>query len=261
MTTAVRFPMLALRPDYRSAGALLLLTALATAVSVMARLSANADATPLTDALAQSRNLEVEAIAALSVSEKLNAIGSAKVAYAAGGVARLVGGLTLLAAAWPLWRVMGGYHRWAMGAAVALLAASGVASAVSGGCAVVLAALAPEGQSAVGLGSAAGLDVGGEDALFTLRWFAGALGFALAGLGLAALGPVQWRVGGILRFSAVVGAALGLAMLFIWVDAATVVHRITGVGFLLWLIITGVWLLAGRTKAPENLPPRPGAMG
>lgn len=261
MTTAVRFPMLAMLPDYRSAGALLLLTALATAVSVMARLSANADATPLTDALAQSQNLDVEAIAALSVSEKLNAIGSAKVAYAAGGAARLIGGLTLLAAAWPLWRVMGGYHRRAMGAAAMLLAASGVASAVSGGCAISLAALAPEAQSAAGLGSAAGLDVGTEDALFTLRWFAGALGFALAGLGLAALGPAQWRVGGILRLSAVAGAGLGLGMLFIWVDAATVVHRITGVGFLLWLIITGVWLLAGRTKAPENLPPRPGAMG
>ena len=253
--------MLAMLPDYRSAGALLLLTALATAVSVMARLSANADATPLTDALAQSRNLDVEAIAALSVSEKLNAIGSAKVAYAAGGVARLIGGLTLLAAAWPLWRVMGAYHRRVMGAAAALLAASGVASAVSGGGAIALAMLAPEGQSAVGLGSAAGLEVGAEDALFTVRWFAGALGFALAGMGLAALGPVQWRVGGILRLSAVADAILGLAMLFIWVDAATVVHRITGVGFLLWLIITGVWLLVGRIKASENLPPRPRAVG
>lgn len=256
-----RFPMLALLPDYRSAGALLLLTALATAVSVMARLSANADATPLTDALARSQNLDAGTIAALSVSEKLNAIGSAKVAYAAGGAARLIGGLTLLAAAWPWWRVMGGYHRRAMGAAAALLAASGVASAVSGGCAVVLAMLAPEAPAAAGLGSAAGLDVGVEDALFTLRWFAGALGFALAGLGLAALGPALWRVGGILRLSGGVGVILGLAMLFIWVDAATVVHRITGVGFLLWLIITGGWLLAGRAKAPENPQPRPGAMG
>ena len=253
--------MLAMLPDYRCAGALLLLTALATAISVMARLSANADATPLTDALARSQNLDAGTIAALSVSEKLNAIGSARMAYAAGGAARLVGGLTLLAAAWPLWRVMGGYHRRAMGAAAMLLAASGIASAVSGGCAIALAMLAPDVQSAVGLGSAAGLDVGAEDALFTVRWFAGALGFALAGLGLAALGPVQWRVGGILRFSAVVGVVLGLGMLFIWVDAATVVHRITGVGFLLWLIITGVWLLAGRAKAPENLPPRPRAMG
>lgn len=243
-------------PDYRSAGALLLLTALATAVSVIARLSANADATPLTDALAQAQNLDADAVAALSVSEKLNAIGAANVAYAAGGAARLLGGLTLLAAAWPLRRVLGAHHRAAMGAAALLLAASGAASAVSGGCAIALAALAPEPQSAVGLSSAAGLDLGAEDALFTLRWFAGALGFALAGLGLAALGPAQWRAGGILRVSAVAGAALGLAMLFIWVDAATVVHRITGVGFLLWLIITGAWLLAGRAKAPET-PPRP----
>ena len=244
-------------PDYRIAGALLLLTAAATAVSVLARLSANADDTPLTDALAQRQILDEAAIAAAEVSEKLNAIGAAAMAYATGGTARLAGGLTLLAAAWPLWRVMGAYHPRAMGAAALLLAASGVASAVSGGCAVALAALAPEPQSISPLVSAGGLDHGAGDALLTLRWFTGALGFALAGLGLIALAPAQWRLGGVLRLTAVVGAGLGLAMLFIWLDAATVVHRITGVGFLIWLIVSGLWLWAGMVKPPENPASRP----
>ena len=152
---------------------------------------------------------------------------------------------------------MGAYHRPAMGAAALLLAASGIASAVSGGCAVALAALAPEPQSLSRLAAAGALDNRTGDALLTLRWFAGALGFALAGLGLVALAPAQWRLGGILRITAVVDAVLGLAMLFIWLDAATIVHRITGIGFLLWLIISGLWLLAGRIKPPENQPPKP----
>ena len=78
--------------DYRTAGIFLLLTALATAISVPARLAADADATPLTDALAQSQTLAVAEIARLEMSEKLAAIGSASNAYGVGGAARLVGG-------------------------------------------------------------------------------------------------------------------------------------------------------------------------
>ena len=256
MAIPLKIPRPAGQPDYRRAGALLLLTALATALSVVARLSANADATPFTDAVAQRQILDAATISAMAVSEKLDAIGAAATAYGAGGAARLTGGLTLLAAAALLWRVMGAYHRPAMAAAALLLAASGIASAVSGAAAVTLAALAPEPQSISRL-AAGGLANDTGDALLTLRWFAGALGFALAGLGLVALAPAQWRLGGILRITAVVDAALGLAMLFIWIDAATVIHRITGVGFLLWLIISGLWLLAGRIKLPENPPPKP----
>lgn len=257
MAIPLKAPRLVGLPDYRSAGALLLLTALATAISVLARLSANADATPFTDAVAQAHNLDAATISAMAVSEKLDAIGAAATVYGAGGAARLVGGLTLLAAAGLLWRALGAYHRPALGAAALLLAASGVASAVSGGGAVALAALAPEPQSVSRLVAAGGLDHGTGDALLTLRRFAGALGFALAGLGLIALSPAQWRLGGVLRITAVVGAILGLAMLFIWVDAATSVHRITGVGFLIWLIVSGLWLLTGKIKPPENPPPTP----
>ena len=246
-------------PYYRTAGIFLLLTALATAISVPARLMAGADDTPLTDALGQrlgELNLDAAEIARLEASERLAAIGSASVAYGTGGAARLVGGLTLLAASIPMWRAMGTHHRSAMMIAALMLALSGIASAVSGVSAVSLAVLAPEPQAAVVL-TAGGSSVGGvEEALFAVRWITGSLGFTLAGLALVALAPVQWRMGGVLRSAAVVGGILGVAMLFIWLDAATVVHRISGIAFLIWLIVAGLWLVAGRVRPPsESLSP------
>ena len=238
--------------NFRSAGALLLLTALATAISVAARVSVGADQTPLAESAGQSLGLDAEQIARLAAAETLSIIGGAKAVYATGGAARLIAGLALLAACLPLWRVMGAFHPRAMGLAAALLAASGIVTAVSGGCAIALAALAPEPQSAAVLVSTGDLIGRAEDTLLTVRWGAGALGFSLAGLALAALGPVQWRAGGLLRVSAVVGAALGLAMLSIWFDGAAVGHRITGVGFLLWLIATGLGLATGRIKPPPQ---------
>ena len=83
------------------------------------------------------------------------------------------------------------------------------------------------------------------------RWIIGKIGFTLAGLGLIALGPVQWRIGGLLKISSIVGVIIGVAMLLIWVDAATAMHRISGVAFLAWLIVTGLWLVAGLLKPPS----------
>ena len=223
-------------PDYRIAGVFLLLTALATAISVPARLMAGADLP--------------------TVGESLAAIGASNVAYGTGGAARLVGGLTLLAASIPLWRAMGTYHRSAMVIAALMLVASGIASAVSGASAVALAVMAPEPQATRTYTYGMSPDLGAEDALFTIRWVTGSLGFSLAGLGLVALGPVQWRMGGILRSAAVVDAVLGVAMLFIWLDSATVVHRITGIAFLIWLIVVGLWLLAGQVRPLRRIAPR-----
>ena len=181
---------------YRTAGALLLLTALATAISVLFRLSAGADQTPMAESLGQSMGLDSERIAQLAAAETLSAIGAAKSAYAAGGAARLVAGLALLAASIPLWRVAGPYHARAMGLAAVLLAASGIISAVSGGCAIALAALAPETQSSVALVPGADLIGRAEDTLLAMRWAFGALGFTLgrAGAGRAGSGAVaDWR--------------------------------------------------------------------
>ena len=267
------FPMTT--PDYRTAGIFLLLTALATAISVPARLVADADATPIADSVAQRMSREAADIAHLELSEKLRAIGSATLPYGIGGAARLAGGLTLMAASIPLWRAMRTHHSVAMMLAALMLAASGMASAVSGASAVALAAVAPEPQTVTVLTSGESgwarlaqpgdpeaqtatqlPDVGFvEEALFSVRWITGSLGFTLAGLALVALAPVKWRMGGVLRITAVAGAVLGLAMLFIWLDAATAVHRVTGIAFLLWLIVVGLWLIAGRIRPRENQTP------
>ena len=213
-----------LTPHYRAAGIFLLLTAVATAISVAARLAAGADLPTLEESLA--------------------AIGSAKVAYGTGGVARMFGGLTLVAAAFPLRSALGRHQPVAMGAATALLVASGIASLVSGAFAVALAVATPADLVPAELTL-----LPEEEVVFAGRWLAGTLGFTLAGLALIALAPVQWRMGGILRVTAVVDAVLGIAMLFIWVDAATALHRITGIAFLAWLIVVGLWLVVPRLRA------------
>ena len=267
--------MSSLIPNYRAAGILLLLTALATAISVSARVAADADATPFADSMAQRMSLEAAEIARLELSEKLHAIGSATLPYGIGGAARLAGGLTLLAASIPLWRAMRTHHSAAMTLAALMLAASGIASAVSGVAAITLAAVALEPQTVTVLTSgqsgwarlAQPGDPGAstatqlpdvsfvEEALFSVRWLAGTLGFTLAGLALVALSPVQWQLGGILRVVAAAGGVLGAAMLFIWIDAAAVVHRISGIAFLMWLILAGLWLVIPRLRSMATPPP------
>ena len=239
--------------DYRTAGVFLLLTALATAISVPARLAAGADDTPFTDALALSQGLEAAEVAQLAMAEKLAAIADSTTAYAIGGAARFVGGLTLMVAGVALWRSMGSVHPLAVGAACALLVASGIASAVSGASAVSLAAMASEPQRTVVLTPGVTTVGATEDALFTVRWFTGALGFVLAGLALVAMAPAHWRMGGLLYAVAVVDIVLGIAMLFIWVDAATIVHRISGIAFLIWLIVVGLWLIVPRLREMGDL--------
>jgi hypothetical protein len=236
--------------DFRTAGVFLLLTALATAISVPARLMAGADDTPFADALAQAQNLDAARIAQLEMAEKLAAIGDSRTAYAIGGAARLVGGITLLVAGLALWRSMNAVYPLAMGLAGLLLVASGIASAVSGASAVALSVLGSEPQRTVVLTSGYSIVGGAEDVLFTIRWVAGSLGFALVGLALVALAPVQWRMAGPLRAAALVEFVLGVAMLFIWVDAATVVHRISGIAFLILLVVAGLALATGRLR-PE----------
>ena len=218
----------------RTAGLLLLLTALATAVSVPARLLADADQPTL-----------VEALRAIMLS---------KPAYATGGAARLVSGVALLAAGWFLWRALAGYQRPTVGLAGVLLAASGLVTAVSGACALALVAVLPVTAAAVTGATATAMLVQVPDGVVLvseLRWITGTVGFTLAGLGLAALGPAQWRIGGMLKIGAAASVIIGVAMLFIWVDAATAMHRISGIAFLIWLIVSGVWLLAGRLKGPQ----------
>ena len=218
----------------RTAGLLLLLAAVATAVSVLTRLTSSME--PLEGAPVQFTIILSTGV------------------YAIAGAARILAGLGLLAAAVFLRRTTSAWHRWAHAASI-LLGASGAVTAVSGVCMLALAMEIPETASGTGPVVApliAWSIPGWVEPIDAARWITGKIGFTLAGLGLIALGPVQWRVGGLLKVSAVADVIIGVAMLFIWVDAATVMHRVSGIAFLVWLIVSGVWLTAGLLKTPEG---------
>ena len=204
--------------EARIAGALLLLTALATAVAVLGRAAADADQATLAESLA--------------------AISEARGLYGLGGAARLVSGATLLAAAWQLSRTWIIRERLGTPLVPILLAVSGAFTAVSGVCAVILT-----------LSASPAADVGPlVEYSALLRWLTGKIGFAAAGLALIIASRYQWKVGGALRYIAPASLLIGIAMPLIWFDAATPLHRVSGIAFLVWLIAVGGMLLTGRVE-------------
>ena len=223
----------------RTAGLLLLLTALATGVSVVTRLAGSQEPPP-------DSTLYVPVILDTML-------------YFVSGAARVFSGLALLALAVLCWRrAMEAGGVAVMRVSAALLGMSGVVTAASGACMLALAAAVPETAAGSSLASLAGTGAvpGWVEPLNEARSITGKAGFTLAGLGLVALAPAQWRIGGrLLQTGAVASAAIGIAMLFIWVDAATVMHRISGIAFLLWLIVYGggfaVGLTVGRMPPPK----------
>ena len=210
-----------------NAGLLLVLTAIATVIAVVGRVGAGTDLpTPAASlaAIAENRGL-----------------------YGTGGAGRLASGVTLIAAAWFLLQGRTGAGREHRPAPVvaALFAASGLLTAYSGAAAVVLAAIAPDGLAAAAPAGEAARQLA---ATATLRQLSGAVGFALAGVALVVAGWRQWTAEHDLRRMAAVTVLLGLAMQLIWLDAATLLHRLTGILFVLWLVVAGAMLRGGRLR-------------
>ncbi len=205
-------------PAARRAGALLILTAVATAVAVAGRVAADADQPTLVDSM--------------------NAIAESGALYGAGGAGRFLSGLTLIAGAWFLWSTWIIRERLGTPLVPGLLALSGLLTAVSGACAVSLAlssSTAADASTAI-------------ETTAALRSITGKMGFAAAGLALIVGSRYQWIVGGTLRRIAPVSALLGIGMQIIWIDAATAVHRLSGPAFFLWLIVIGAMLMSGRVE-------------
>ena len=196
----------------RMAGALLILTAVATAVAVLGRVAADADQPTL--------------------QESMDAIALNRALYTTGGVARLISGVTLIAGALFLLRTWIIRERLGTPLVPALFIGSGALTVASGACAVALAISAPDVVEAVA----------------DLRWLTGKAGFVAAGLALIVAARYQWRAGGSLRRIAPVTFLLGVSMQLIWIDAATVLHRITGPAFFIWLLAIGGMLFTGRVE-------------
>lgn len=208
--------------DARRAGLLLIITALVTALAVFGRVSSGADQPTLQGSLI--------------------AISDNSLLYSIGGLARAVSGITLILGAWYL------LHTWIIRERLGTpivpwsFLVSGLFTLISGVCAVVLAMVS---GSAVGDGAViSGFIESFDDA----RWVTGKIGFTVAGLGLVVAARYQWQVGSALRYVAPVSLVVGIAMLFIWVDAATILHPITGAGFFIWLLIVGFMLFTGRVE-------------
>ncbi len=146
--------------------------------------------------------------------ESLRGVAQNRGTYGLFGATRLASGLTPLLAGWFLLRTWIIRDRWTTPWAPYLFIASGVCTAVSGACVILIALPAdPTG---------AATDISGIVAVDNLRWIIGKVGFTAAGLALLVAAWFQWPVGGTLRKVSPASVILGLAMQLIWVDAATV---------------------------------------
>ena len=207
----------------RLGGVFLLLTAAATLAMVFTRVAADADQ----DTLLRS----------------LKAVDENRALYAVSSAARLLSGLALFLAAWLLLKTWIIRDRWATPLVPYLFAASGVFTVVSGACAVAIAAF-----PASDIGIAGGEIAEAVEVLSGLRWVTGKIAFVAAGLAVIVAARYQWQVGGMLRWIAPYSAVLGIAMQFIWVDSATIMHPVVGAAFFLWLVAVGMMLSTGRVE-------------
>ncbi len=173
-----------------------------------------------------------------TLQESLRAIADNRAMYGLSGIARLLSGVTLLVAGRFLLRTWIIRERWATSLVPYLFILSGVCTAMSGACAVLIAVYA-----APTVAAATPIEV-----ISSLRWIAGKAGFAAAGIALIVAARYQWRVGGTLKIVAPVSAVVGVAMQFIWLDAATIMHRVVGTTFFLWLLVIGTMLATGRVE-------------
>ncbi len=204
----------------RRAGLLLILTAAASLLMVLARVIADADQPTL--------------------AETLRAIAENRAMYATSAAARIASGIALISAALFLLRTWILRLRLATPVVPHLLGVSGAVTAFSGVCALVLAYSASAGPDVTVSGSIETINV--------LRWLMGKIGFAVAGMALLVAARYQWKIGGTLRKIAPASAVIGLVMQFVWIDAVTIMHPLMGVAFMGWLLVVGAMLATGRTE-------------
>ena len=86
------------------------------------------------------------------------------------------------------------------------------------------------------------------------REIAGSIGNTFIGLAIILLTVVQWRLGRFMKPVAAIAPFVGIGMILVWIDAATILHRISGTGFLIWLLATAIVLIAGAFSSPQTEP-------
>ena len=211
----------------RLAGILLLSTAALTLVMVYARVSADADRA--------------------TMLQSLQAMADNSAMFGLSGLMRLLSGFTFTAAGLLLLRTWIIRERWATPLVPYLFVFSGLLTAASGALAIFIVT-SPLLETALATGPSMSSGYTGLGAMYHLRWITGKIGFAAAGLALIVAARYQWQVGGTLRKVAPGSAILGVAMQFIWVDSATILHPIIGTLFFVWLLVIGTMLSTGRVE-------------
>ncbi len=209
----------------RISAALLILSSIAMGLMVVTRLAADADQP--------------------TIEEAMLMISSNNGMYIMSGASRVASAIFLLAAVPFLWWVIRQRRQMVANTIAVLFSASALFTIVSGAYAIGIGS-SLRGEShdyrSASTPSTINDDLKLIETFDDIKSVTGKAGFTLAGMAIIAFAMIRRRAGASMKWLALIDAAIGIGMLFIWVDAATVLHRVTGAAFFLWLILNAVWL-------------------
>ncbi len=197
---------------------ILILAALAAVVMVWTRLQADFDQP--------------------TIEQSFRAIDDNSVWVTFHGAARIWLGAFLISSQSMIGLMLVSNHRRAFNLGRVLLSLGGIAFIMSG----VITVMMP---GAVAFGEVFGID---GESYHSYRQIAGNIGSSFIGLALIAMVPIQWRTGGVTKTTAILGIIAGVGMLLVWWDAASLMHRITGAVFLIWLVTTAAAMMWTRPQ-------------
>jgi hypothetical protein len=214
----------------RITGGLLIAYMGAVIVAVAARVASNADQEPF--------------------RTSLQLIAANRELYLTSLVSNLISNFLLVALAGGLYLTFRPRQRYLALLGASMFLAAGLIWMVSNISGLALAQLAQEFAKAPG--SEGDMFAASARAVELTREFAGRTAFTLAALGLLALGGLIAWSKVLPRWLGWLAVVVGVLTLFIWYEAAAALHRIGGTGYLLWLLLTGGWLLLRGTKDSAN---------
>ena len=204
-----------------TAGFLLIFSAIAAAAMVWTRLQADVDQP--------------------SFEETIAAIDQNTLWYTWHGMARTFFGALLIAAAGFIKPAMLLARGWQLRLSSVLLSLGGIAMIISGVLVIFIA-------------SVHWVDIYNLESFDHYREIAGRISNTFIGLAIVLLSVVQWRLGGFMKPVALLAPFVGVGMILVWVDAATIFHRVSGTGFLVWLLATVLVLIAGAFGSRRTKP-------
>jgi hypothetical protein len=185
-----------------------------------------------------------------SFAESLGTLATNHGMYLASMSAGLVSSILLIMLAAGLYSIFRARHHFLALATSFLFLAAALAWLTSAASGLALASLAQEFMSASGIQAEA--TASSARAVDLVRESTGRVGFTLAGLATLTLGLlIAWK-DALPKWLGWLGVVVGILMLFIWNDSAAVLHRVGGTGYLVWLLITGGWLLVRGSQASQH---------